>query len=280
MNLFQYVEQNYSKFTKREKLIADYLLLKERRILNMSAKEISEITGTSAPTVVRFSKKLGFNSLNEMKLSLSISFENNKSDKKFEYLDEDLSVRNIINGIRQTFKNIVDVTSDLIKEDELEKAIEILINAKCIYIFGVGVSGLVGLDFYYKLSRIGKRCVYHNDAHLQVTSSVLIEKDDVALVISYSGETREVILCAENIKKNNVKLISITKASIDNKLSNISDITLNVPYVEKSLREGAISSRISQLAIIDMLFIGMAKNNLNDIEDKLVITRNAVSELK
>ncbi|HJD00089.1 MAG TPA: MurR/RpiR family transcriptional regulator [Candidatus Dwaynia gallinarum] len=280
MNLFQYVEQNYSKFTKREKLIADYLLLKERRILNMSAKEISEITGTSAPTVVRFSKKLGFNSLNEMKLSLSISFENNKSDKKFEYLDEDLSVRNIINGIRQTFKNIVDVTSDLIKEDELEKAIEILINAKCIYIFGVGVSGLVGLDFYYKLSRIGKRCVYHNDAHLQVTSSVLIEKDDVALVISYSGETREVILCAENIKKNNVKLISITKASIDNKLSNISDITLNVPYVEKSLREGAISSRISQLAIIDMLFIGMAKNNLKDIEDKLVITRNAVSELK
>ena len=280
MNLFQYVEQNYSKFTKREKLIADYLLLKERRILNMSAKEISEITGTSAPTVVRFSKKLGFNSLNEMKLSLSISFENNKSDKKFEYLDEDLSVRNIINGIRQTFKNIVYVTSDLIKEDELEKAIEILINAKSIYIFGVGVSGLVGLDFYYKLSRIGKRCVYHNDAHLQVTSSVLIEKDDVALVISYSGETREVILCAENIKKNNVKLISITKASIDNKLSNISDITLNVPYVEKSLREGAISSRISQLAIIDMLFIGMAKNNLKDIEDKLVITRNAVSELK
>lgn len=280
MNLFQYVEQNYSKFTKREKLIADYLLLKERKILNMSAKEISEITGTSAPTVVRFSKKLGFNSLNEMKLSLSISFENNKSDKKFEYLDKDLSVRNIIDGIRQTFKNIVDVTSDLIKEDELEKAIEILINAKCIYIFGVGVSGLVGLDFYYKLSRIGKRCVYHNDAHLQVTSSVLIEKDDVALVISYSGETREVILCAENIKKNNVKLISITKASIDNKLSNISDITLNVPYVEKSLREGAISSRISQLAIIDMLFIGMAKNNLKDIEDKLVITRNAVSELK
>ena len=87
-------------------------------------------------------------------------------------------------------------------------------------------------------------------------------------------------MCAENIKKNNVKLISITKASIDNKLSNISDITLNVPYVEKSLREGAISSRISQLAIIDMLFIGMAKNNLKDIEDKLVITRNAVSELK
>ena len=246
----------------------------------MFSASLSEITGTSAPTVVRFSKKLGFNSLNEMKLSLSISFENNKSDKKFEYLDEDLSVRNIINGIRQTFKNIVDVTSDLIKEDELEKAIEILINAKSIYIFGVGVSGLVGLDFYYKLSRIGKRCVYHNDAHLQVTSSVLIEKDDVALVISYSGETREVILCAENIKKNNVKLISITKASIDNKLSNISDITLNVPYVEKSLREGAISSRISQLAIIDMLFIGMAKNNLKDIEDKLVITRNAVSELK
>lgn len=73
MNLLQYIKQNYDKFTDREKLIADYLLLENIKIVDMSAKEIAEATKTSAPTVVRFAKKLGFSSLNEMKIKLSIS---------------------------------------------------------------------------------------------------------------------------------------------------------------------------------------------------------------
>ena len=169
---------------------------------------------------------------------------------------------------------------DLIDEEQLDKAINLLTNAKTIYIYSVGVSGLVGLDFYYKLSRINKRCVAHTDTHLQLTSSVLMEKEDVAVVISYSGETKETLLCAKNAKEKNVPVIAITKASIDNKLDYFSDISLHVPYVEKSLREGAMSSRISQLAIIDMLFLGMARNNIKDMEEKLVITRNAVKELR
>ena len=111
------------------------------------------------------------------------------------------------------------------------------------------------MDFYYKLSRINKRCIAHSDTHLQITSSALMEKGDIAIAISYSGETKEVIKCAENAKKAKVPVIAITKASINNTLADISDIVLQVPFVEKTLREGAMSSRISQLSIIDMLFI-------------------------
>lgn len=280
MNLLQYIKQNYDKFTDREKLIADYLLSSENSIIEMSAKEIAKVTGTSAPTVVRFAKKIGFNSLNEMKINLSISLNDEKSKKNFEYLENDLSTAGIINGIKQSFTLVVEKTSALIKEEELDKAIELLIKAKNVYIFAVGVSGLVGLDFYYKLTRIGKRCIAHQDTHLQVTSSVLMEEGDIAIAISYTGETKEVLLCAKNAKKRNVPVIAITKSKIDNDLAKISQIVLQVPYVEKSLREGAISSRISQLAIIDMLFIGMARSELKDIENKLIITRNAVKELK
>ncbi|MDU2291711.1 MurR/RpiR family transcriptional regulator [uncultured Clostridium sp.] len=280
MNLLQYIKQNYDKFTDREKLIADYLLLENIKIVDMSAKEIAEATKTSAPTVVRFAKKLGFSSLNEMKIKLSISLNEKKSNGEFEYLDKDLSTRSIVNGVKSSIHSIIDETVDLISEEELDKAVELLTNAKTIYIFSVGVSSLVGLDFYYKLSRINKRCIVHEDTHLQVTSSVLMQEGDVAVVISYSGETKEVLLCAKNARENNVPVIAITKASIDNKLESFSDISLHVPYVEKSLREGAMTSRISQLAIIDMLFLGMARSNIRDVEEKLVITREAVKELR
>ena len=280
MNLLQYIKQNYDKFTDREKLIADYLLLENIKIVDMSAKEIAEATKTSAPTVVRFAKKLGFSSLNEMKIKLSISLNEKKSNGEVEYWDKDLSTRSIVNGVKSSIHSIIDETVDLISEEELDKAVELLTNAKTIYIFSVGVSSLVGLDFYYKLSRINKRCIVHEDTHLQVTSSVLMQEGDVAVVISYSGETKEVLLCAKNARENNVPVIAITKASIDNKLESFSDISLHVPYVEKSLREGAMTSRISQLAIIDMLFLGMARSNIRDVEEKLVITREAVKELR
>ena len=280
MNLLQYIRQNYESFTEREKRIADYLLNDNNDIIEMSAKEIGDATNTSAPTVVRFSKKLGFSSLNEMKIKLSISLSNSKNKEEFEYLDRDLSTKSIISGVKQSIHTIIDETVNLISECELDNAIDLLSKAKNIYVFSVGVSKLVGLDLYYKMSRINKRCIAHSDTHLQITSSALMEEGDVAVAISYSGDTKEVILCAENAKKNNIPLIVITKASINNSLEEYSDVTLHVPFVEKSLREGAMTSRISQLAIIDMLFLGIARSNIKDVEEKLLVTRDAVKKIK
>ncbi|MCI6691789.1 MULTISPECIES: MurR/RpiR family transcriptional regulator [unclassified Clostridium] len=279
MNVLQYIKQNFDSFTDREKLIAEYLLSNKKSIISMSAKEIGDITNTSAPTVVRFSKKIGFDSLNEMKLQLSLNLQSD-DNSDFEYLHSDLSTKNIIRGVKSSIDSIMNQTIGLLKEEELEKAIELLNKAKNVYIFSVGSSSLVGMDFYYKLSRINVRCIAHSDTHLQMTASALMEEGDVAIAISYSGETKEVLKCVYNAKNYGIPVISITRASINNTLADMSDIVLRVPFVEKSLREGAMSSRISQLAVIDMLFLGMARNNLKGIEEKLRVTRSAVEEFK
>lgn len=279
MNVLQYIKQNFDSFTDREKSIAEYLLSNKKSIISLSAKEIGDITNTSAPTVVRFSKKIGFDSLNEMKLQLSINLQSD-DNSDFEYLHSDLSTKNIIRGVKSSIDSIMNQTIGVLKEEELEKAIQLLNKAKNVYIFSVGSSSLVGMDFYYKLSRINVRCIAHSDTHLQMTASALMEEGDVAIAISYSGETKEVLKCAYNAKNYGIPVISITRASINNTLADMSDIVLRVPFVEKSLREGAMSSRISQLAVIDMLFLGMARNNLKGIEEKLRVTRSAVEEFK
>lgn len=280
MDVIEFIKQNYSNFTEREKKIADYLIETKDYIIEMSAKEIADATNTSAPTVVRFAKKLGFSSLNEMRLKLSISLEKKDEPKQFEYLDSNLETKSIIYGIKNSIHSIIDKTVDLLDEKELDKAINLLVNAKNIYIFSIGSSGIVGLDLQHKLSRINKRCIIHLDTHLQLATSVLIEKQDVAVAISYSGETHEILKCVENARKNDATVISITKACVNNKLEALSNITLRVPAQEKSLREGAISSRMSQLAIIDMLFLGIARSDVKGVEDKLISTRKAVESLK
>lgn len=280
MDVIEFIKQNYNSFTEREKKIADYLMESKESIIEMSARDIADKTNTSAPTVVRFAKKIGFNSLNEMKLKISINLEKKDENKSFEYLESNLETKSIIYGIKNSIHSVIDKTIDLIDEKELDKAIKLLVKANNIYVFSIGSSGLVGLDLYYKLSRINKRCIVHSDTHLQLTSSVLVDKDDVVVAISYSGETREILKCVENAKANGAPIISITKASINNKLEALSDITLKVPYQEKSLREGAISSRMSQLAIIDILFLGIARDNVKEVEEKLIATRKAIEYLK
>ncbi|MGL4365448.1 MurR/RpiR family transcriptional regulator [Cetobacterium sp.] len=280
MNLLDYLKQNENSFTEREKQLSDYFLSNGRDIIKMSSKEIGDLTNTSAATVVRFSKKLGFSSLNELKLNLTLSLKNEDKSYSFEYLDKNLKIQDIIYGVKDSIDNVMKKTVDLITEKDLNNAIDLLIKAKNIHIYSIGVSNLVGLDLYYKLTRINKKCTLHTDTHLQIISSVLMEKGDVALAISYSGNTKEVVTCAKNAKNNGIPVISITRASLDNELEKLSDITLKVPFVEKLLREGAMSSRISQLAVIDMLFIGIAKSNLKEIEENLILTKNAVEELK
>lgn len=137
MNLLQYIRQNYESFTEREKRIADYLLNDNNDIIEMSAKEIGDATNTSAPTVVRFSKKLGFSSLNEMKIKLSISLSNSKNKEEFEYLDRDLSTKSIISGVKQSIHTIIDETVNLISECELDNAIDLLSKKLKIFMFSV-----------------------------------------------------------------------------------------------------------------------------------------------
>ena len=278
MDVIEYIKENYSSFTDREKKIGDYLIKTKEGILELSARDIADKTNTSAPTVVRFAKKLGFNSLNEMKLKLSLSLEKKDEYKRFQYLDNNLDTKSLVYGIKDSLISAIDKTIALIDEKELERAIDALVKAENIYIFSIGSSGLVGLDLYYKLSRINKRCTANMDMHIQLTSSVLINEKDVAIAISYSGETREILKCIENAKGNGAFTISITKACVNNKLEALSDITLKVPSQENLLREGAISSRMSQLAIIDILFLGVARNNVKEVEERLIATRKAIED--
>ncbi|MGL4452278.1 MAG: MurR/RpiR family transcriptional regulator [Sarcina sp.] len=273
----EFIKKDYNNFTEGEKKIADYLLEGSEEILGMSAKEIGERTGTSAPTVVRFSKKIGFSTLNEMKVKLAIKNIRNKKES-FNYLENDLKNKSIKEVIKDSVIEITERTMELVNEEELEKGIKLLKKAKTIYIFGIGSSNLVGIDLYYKLSRINKRCIINMDSHMQITTSALVEEGDVVIAISYSGETREVLESTRNAKERKGKIITITREAIDNKLAKMADINFKIPYVEKNLREGAITSRTSQLLIADMLFLGLGRENIKKTEEKLIETRNVINK--
>ncbi|EJO5346528.1 MurR/RpiR family transcriptional regulator [Clostridium botulinum] len=278
MGVLLRIRENFDSMTKSEKKIAEYILKNPKSIINYSAEEIGIKTSTSPASVVRFTKKVGYNSLNEFKFSLVR--EGTEDNSKFDHIiSSNDGIDTVINKLANKTIDTINDTKKLLDDKKLLQAIKAIKNAETIYLYGVGASALVAMDFQYKLARINKKVMFQQDSHLQLAVSVHITSRDVAIAISYSGNTREVNLAIEKAKKNGANTIAITKCG-KNALSDIADINLNIPSIEKDLRVGAISSRASQLFVTDSLFLGIAKENFDDTEKKLITTRNLIEALK
>ena len=159
-------------------------------------------------------------------------------------------------------------TVKLIDSATMEKAAKAIMKAHSVKLFGVSASALVAEDFYYKLLRIGKNACFSKDSHVQLTYAANISPADAAVIISHSGATAEIIEILDTVKKRGAVGIAVTRFSKKNYLNN-ADIILYSSAPEIYRRSGAMSSRIAQLTVIDVLFSTIAHQNYRAIEKNL-----------
>ncbi len=238
-----------------EKAVVTYLLKNPDAVSNFSIHTLAEETYTSASTIIRLCRKLGFEGYREFHKSLvyELALRKSTTDEKSKEIHREDSLEDIVDKV--TYKNIVSLenTRKLLDLDVIHHCVNLLIDAKSICLFGIGSSLLVAKDAYLKFVRINKPCTISEDWHVQLLQAKNLTSEDVAIAISYSGMTSEVIKCVETAKQNGIPTIAITRFE-ENPLSKIADYNLSVAATEFIFRSGAMSSRIAQLNIIDILY--------------------------
>lgn len=265
--------------TDVDKKISNYINENKELISKLSVGELAKNANVSSASIVRFSRKLGYSGFGELKIEIAKDLTLKSNDYSYIVKDSDVGINNIVNNItNKTIEAITNITK-LNKLDVIEKSIEKIINSKSVYVFGVGGSALVALDLQQKLLRINKPTIAFLDSHTQLMVSSNLDKDDIAIAISYSGKSKEIIKSIENAKSKGAKCISITKYG-ENNLNKICDINLFVPNIENKLREGAISSRIAMLTLIDIIYISIIQKDLESTKLKLESSKKAVDYLK
>lgn len=217
----------------------------------------------------------------ELKITLSADvFRFEKNEKIIhDVIETDDSPREIFKKISSGNIKAIEDTEKVLSIDSLEEAIAAIDNAKSIYIFSAGASSVVALDAQYKFTRINIPVFMYFDSHIQLTTSVHLTEGDVAIAISNSGRTKDVIKALTVAKEKGATTISITQYG-NSPILKVSDITLYTANVENNFRSGAMASRIAQLNIIDSLFIGVACLRYDDVIEKLKMTREAVGYMK
>ncbi|MGL4572672.1 MAG: MurR/RpiR family transcriptional regulator [Clostridium sp.] len=278
MSCLYIIKEGMNSFTGSEQKLGTYILANKDEVVSLSAQEFAERVNVSAAGVVRFSKKLGFKGFTALKVELAKESDEEPIDFT-EMISKNDDVKTMVKKTMKSNISTIEKTYNLLNLDLLEDAINSISKAKKIYIYGVGASGLVALDFQYKLLRIKKEAFYTTDSHIQLTTSSHIEKDDVVIAISYSGETKEVNAAVYEAKSKGAKVIAITKY-VSSTLSKNADIPLYIPNEEREIRLGAIASRISALTLIDILYLGIAKEGIDRTTDYIKETRRVIQKIK
>lgn len=272
------IKENYDILTKSEKKIAMYIIENPKIAIKNSVQEIGEITGTSPASVIRFSKKIGYDSLSDLKIDLASLDSNSNKEEIDHIIDESDNMIEVLEKVNYKVEEGNKNTISLVNGEMLEEAVRLIKSADTIYIFAIGASGLAAMDFQHKMLRVKKKIIYNLDSAVQLISAMNITPKDIAIGISYSGNTKSVNKSMSEAKENGAKTIAITTSG-NNNLSEISDIVINIPKVERDIRLGAISSRNSQFLITDTLFLGCVKDNFEETEKQLIKTRKMTYDL-
>lgn len=159
-------------------------------------------------------------------------------------------------------------TTRLLDLAEVRRAIDVLHRANRIDLYGSGTSGFVAQDFFHKLIRIGHAAAVFSDPHLQLSSAASLKAGDVAVGFSYSGETEETIQAMKIASERGATTISITKFG-PNTLAEHADIRLFVSSLESGMRRGDMASRMAQLHVVDILFMGMVSEYFDEYVPRL-----------
>jgi DNA-binding MurR/RpiR family transcriptional regulator len=241
--------------SEAERKIALFVLAEPHKALHYNVVELSRHSMSSSAAVVRFCRRIGASGYNQFKLWLAKDVFRDEEEKYLPDLDLESRTpaeRAMHEAIDLARRSLADLVRTLDPE-AVEAAATRIHEAPMTMLAGIGASGIVASDFQQKLLRIGLPATYTFDSHAQITGACSLRPDGVAFIVSYSGETDQMLEVGRQARARGASVISLTMEG-NNSLRSLADIALSVPASERVYRRGAETSRLSQLTVVDILF--------------------------
>lgn len=262
-----------------EKKIASFILYNPNAVLTMTAAELGDASSTSSSAVIRLCKSLNLSGFQELKMRI-LGDLNSLNEASYSDIKKNDTINSIIQSLRNNTIKSIDETLQFLNEETLKSCVNLIDKADTILIYGMGASFLAAKDAQQKFIRVNKSCYAMEDTHLNATMIANLDKDDLVIGISTSGETKETIKLVELANLRNINTIGITKYG-KSTLGKLSKFNLYTPSsIETPFRSAATASRMSQLYIIDVLFMCYATSKYDSAINYLKNTVDTIDDYK
>ena len=276
MSILKQLEEPNFKATKSDKVLIKYIKENIEDVFYKSISQIAKESGIGEATITRFSKKMGYSGLQDFKVTLAREIAGLKNRTIINRSIE--NDEGVMESARKLFNSnirILENTFNIIDGNDIEKATDMIINAKKVFFIGIGYSGMTAEDSNYKFSRIGFNCMSLDSSHNMIMMASLMDEDDVIVAISHSGETDEIIKTVNIAKANGASVISVTEDK-SSRLRDVSDVNLGYFSGESILETGSISSKLAQFFIIDLVYTQVVKEKSAEVVERKIKTTDAI----
>lgn len=275
-NTLLMISSIYSSLTKAEKKVADVVRQNPEEAVLATVTDLSEQAGVGETSVIRFCRKLGFRGFHDFKLSVAQDLVDRPPSLSNMEIEEGDDVMTVARKVTMKHEILLKSTLDLVNVDNLKAAVNKMIAAKRIHIYGVGSSGITALDLHYRLMRLGLNAEAQRDAHIIAMSAALVGKGDLVFGISTSGSTRDLVDPVRQAKKNGADVICLT-SHLRSPIAAYADTVLLVPSREMPTEGGALSTKFTQIHLLNILTTLMSMQ-LETAEDALEKTALSVAD--
>ncbi len=264
--------------TPAAQTVARLILDDPAMVARSTITEISAVSGISEATIVRTARSLGFAGYSQLRFALAAAVARQAPERLVPGdLAPDDPLTDVIAKVTNAESQALADTAAQLDPDRLGAVVDIVAGARRVDVYGVAASGLVAADMAQKLMRIGLSAHCFTDAHLALTSAALVREGDVAVGVSCTGETPDVLGPLRVARKGGAATVAITN-NPRSSLAELADHVLISAGRETAFRPGALASRISQLLIVDCLFVGVAQRTFDASDAALRATRDALGD--
>lgn len=276
MSILKQLEEPNFKATKSDRVLIEYIKENIEDVVYKPISQISKESGIGEATITRFSKKMGYSGLHDFKVTLSREISGLKNRNIInKSIENDEGVMESARKLFDSNIRILENTFNIIDGNDIEKATDMIINAKKVFFIGIGYSGMTAEDSNYKFSRIGFNCMAIGSSHDMIMMAALMDEDDVVVAISHSGETDETVKAVSTAKANGARVISVTEDK-SSRLRDVSDVSLRYFSGESILETGSISSKLAQFFVIDLVYTQVVKERYAEVVERKIKTTDAI----
>ena len=248
------IESGYGDLRPSEKQAADYILEQLEQIPDLPIDRLAKAAGVSQPTVLRMLKALGYKGYKDFRYQLVAELAKSGTGPEgdglpqlmYGYtLDKKDGLEKIPMNITVTTERMLEETLKNFSGKTYKRVIEALKNARLIDIYGVENSEVMAVDLLTKLLYLGLPCRHFTDCYLQQIAAGRLTDRDVAVGISYSGESKDTV--------DTCKYADILICTSQN----------------QHFYGNAIFSRSTQILIVDMIYMGIISSDYEHYVEQL-----------
>lgn len=272
------IQKKYHYMAGRTRRVADYILKNPRNVVYMSITELAEACEVSEPTITRLCRSIGLSGYQELKFTISKEMVN-PLQNIYEDLSELDEITDIATKLSKSHMMSIEYTFKEMDWNQLNKAASAIEAADKLEFFGMGNAACVAQSARNKFMRLGLNANFLSDSHTQLMSASMLRKNDVALAISSSGSTKEMIDVLKAAKTGGATTVCLVGRP-NAPLTKVADIKIVTSTPESFYRSESMENMIAQVFVIDILFIFAALRRKDVFLTNLEKTRKALTNRK